>query len=51
MNTVHFLGYTCKVEEHRYQENNRIALELVDEKTKEPIATATTNLGREPLEP
>ena len=33
-----------------YHENNNIAIQLVDEKTKELISVATTNTGRKNLE-
>jgi hypothetical protein len=44
MKTVNFLGYECIVEKHAYKSNDRVALELYIEATREPMATATTNL-------
>lgn len=51
MKTVKFMHWTCNVEFHNYRDNNRIALELTEVGTGEPIATATVNLPRVPLEP
>jgi hypothetical protein len=49
MRTVKFLGYTCNIEEGQYS-NGRIALELVDAKTGEPVAVATVNIPKEDIE-
>jgi hypothetical protein len=41
---VQFQEWACKLVEHKYQDNGRIALKLVDETTGEPIADATVNI-------
>jgi hypothetical protein len=47
---IKFRGYNCLIEKGMYS-NGRIALELVDSFTEEPVATATVNLPDEEIEP
>jgi hypothetical protein len=49
MNTVKFMNWECKIKFAQYR-NQRIAMELVDHITHEPIAVVTINLPDVPLE-
>lgn len=42
---VKFKDWNCVVQWSIYYENNNIAIQLVDENTKELVAVATTNTG------
>lgn len=42
---VKFKDWDCVVQWSIYYENNNIAIQLVDENTKELVAVATTNTG------
>lgn len=46
MMKVKYKKWNCIVSWGMYRENNNIAIQLVDEKTKELISVATTNTGR-----
>lgn len=41
---VKFKKWNCLAEFGRYRNNNRISIQLIEEKTGEPIATASVNL-------
>lgn len=41
---VKFKQWNCIAEFSRYVDNNRISIQLIEEKTAEPIATASVNL-------
>lgn len=43
---VKFKKWNCIVRWSMYRENNNIAIQLIDENTKELISVATTNTGR-----
>ena len=43
---VKFKKWNCIVQWSMYRENNNIAIQLIDENTKELISVATTNTGR-----
>lgn len=45
MMKVKFKDWDCVVQWSIYYENNNIAIQLVDENTKELVAVATTNTG------
>lgn len=47
---VKYKKWNCIVQWSMYYENNNIAIQLVDEKTKELISVATTNTGRKNIE-
>lgn len=47
---VKYKKWDCIVRWSMYHENNNIAIQLVDEKTKELISVATTNTGRKNIE-
>lgn len=49
MITIKFKQWMCKITKAQYA-NNRTALQLVDSKTGEPIATATVNIPDKHLE-
>jgi hypothetical protein len=46
--TIKFLGFNCRLERGEYN-NGRLALELVDIKSDEPVAVATVNMPMEAL--
>ena len=46
---VQFKEWKCVVNSGYYQEGHRKAIELIEEETGEPIATATVNLPNYPL--
>lgn len=49
---IKFKDWDCVIVKHRYQDNNRIALQLIDAENGEPIAMATVNLPQiEDIEP
>ena len=50
MRTVYFKQWNCKVKRNSYMDNDRVALQLVDSTTGEPIAHATINIPHIPLE-
>ena len=43
---VKFKKWNCIVQWSMYRENNNIAIQLIDKKTKELISVATANTGR-----
>lgn len=49
--TVEFAGYRCKVVKREYQNNGRLALELVDADDGLPVARATVNIPDVELNP
>ena len=49
-NFVTFNNWTCKVKLHKYADNKRTCIRLVDHKTREPIATASINLPKIKME-
>lgn len=50
MNTIYFCGYECIATVAKYG-NGRIAIQLIDARDHDPIATATVNIPRVPLGP
>lgn len=44
---VKFKNWNCIIEWSIYSQNNNIAIKLLDEKTKELVAVATTNTSEE----
>ena len=51
METVKFKKWICNVEVSKYRSNDRIAIELVEASTGEPVAKATVNIPEVDLEP
>lgn len=51
METVKFKKWICNVEVSKYRSNDRIAIELVEASTGEPVARATVNIPEVDLEP
>lgn len=47
---VKFKDWNCIIEWAIYLENDNIAIQLIDEKTKELISVATTNTGHKNIE-
>lgn len=47
---VKFKKWNCIVQWSMYHKNNNIAIQLIDEKTKELISVATANTGHENIE-
>ncbi|MDZ5589931.1 hypothetical protein [Enterococcus cecorum] len=47
---VKFKDWNCIVQWSIYYDNNNIAIQLIDEKTKELISVATANTGHENIE-
>jgi hypothetical protein len=51
MKIVKFREWTCTLEVDHYKNNDRIALQLIELTTGEPVATATVNYPEFPLAP
>lgn len=46
---IRFQDWDCTLKQSKYNNNNRIALELFDTQDGSPVAVATVNLSDEPL--
>ena len=50
MKSINFMGYQCIATVAKYG-NGRTAIQLIDSRDYEPIATATVNIPQVPLDP